>query len=241
MRRMKPKKPKVRFRIVAVGALAISVALGPALGDSAAAKKKGGGGKAAIVSGTTGAIPNGPTSFTVDGFPTTSSVPFRGTATVGKKFKGKTVGDVDATLSLTGTPRPGTTCGGVCNIQLRLTAPNGAQTSLISGGPGVAGITGNVVTNLTLSDQTPTLTCGGPSGPPTPPPPPCGDPDATLLAPYTGVAQPGLNLNLLNGSPIKGIWTLTGFDFCGAAVCGDAGTAAVTAWSVKITPATTPK
>jgi hypothetical protein len=235
-----PQMRSKRIHLVMVGALALSLTVGLCLCDSAAAKKKGGA-KAAIVSGIPGAIPNGPTTFSPSFQPTTSPVALRTTATVGNKFKKKTVGDVDATVSLTGVPRAGTSCGGVCDMRLRLTAPNGAQTALVVGGAGVGRVTGNLVSNLTLSDQTPTLTCGGPFGAPSPPPPPCGDPDATLLAPYTGTAQPGFNLNLLNGSPIKGTWTLTGFDFCGAPACGDQGTSTVTAWSLKITPATAPK
>jgi hypothetical protein len=223
-------------RLVLPGALilALSLIVGLAVSQTAAAKKKGG--KAAVVSGSIGAIPNGPTTFS-SGIATTSPVPFLGTATVGKKFKGKRVGDVDATISLSGVSKAGTTCGGICNTRIRLTAPNGATTSLLSGGTGDGDLTGNLVSSLTLSDQTATLTCGGPAGPGTPPPPPCFDPDATLLPPYTGTAQPFAPLHKLNGSPVKGTWVLTGTDICGTSLCGDQGTSSVTKWSLRITPA----
>lgn len=237
------RRKRTHLRLFAALALALSVTLASPLAQSAVAKKKKGGARVATVTGTTGAIPNGPTSFSPAGFANTNPVPFTGTATVGKAFKGKTVGDVDATLSLSGAPLPGVGCGTMCDLRVRLTPPNGAQTTLIFGGCCTGGVTGNLVSSLTLSDQTPTLTCGGPVGvPPTAPPPPCGDPDATLLAPYTGTAQPGLRLNLLNGSPIKGTWTLTAFDICGSTtMCGDQGTAAVISWSLRITPARAPR
>jgi hypothetical protein len=240
------KRARSRSRLVAVLALALGLTVGLTVSDSAMAKKKGGG-KTAFVAGTPGAIPNGPTTYTPFGTPATNPVPLRATATVGNKFKKKTVGDVDATISLSGTPAGGTTCGSMCDIVIRLTAPNGATTALIQGfggfGGGAFSATGNLISNLTLSDETSTRICGGPNGPP--PPPPCGDPNATLLAPYTGTAQPFGFLNLLDGSPMKGTWTLTAFDICGAGggVCGasDQGTASVTGWSLKITPATAPK
>src|SRR5262245_891413 len=101
-------------RVAQVTALMLARSLTMALTvcDTATAKKKGA--KVAFVSGTPGAVPNGPTTFSM-GNPTTNPVPFLGTATVaGKKFKKKTVGDVDATLSLSGVSASGTTCGGVC-------------------------------------------------------------------------------------------------------------------------------
>jgi hypothetical protein len=238
----------IRRRFVSIAALVLACATALSLvagvGGAAAKGKKKRSGKPAVVSGPAGAIPNGPADW---GFaaPLTNPVPFLGTVTVGKKFKGKTVADVDVTLSLAGTPVSGAQCGAICEVTALLTAPNGANTTLaLAGGAnfsgGTGGLTGNLVSNLTLSDQTPTRTCGGPNGPA--PPPPCGDPDATLVAPYTGTAQPTGQLNVLNGSSVKGTWTLTVWDLCGrAAGCGffgpDQGTSSVTAWSLTIIPA----
>jgi hypothetical protein len=241
---------RTRPQLLVLVALTASLAIGLTVCDGAAAKKKGGGGKAAIVSGTTGAIPNGPTAYSAFGAPATNPVPFKGTAVVGKKFKKKTVGDVDATISLSGTPTAGTACGAMCDIVVRLTAPNGATTTLIQGFGGAIGggsnsVTGNLISNLTLSDQTSTRVCGGPN--PVAPPPPCTDPNATLRAPYTGTAQPFFGfLNLLNGSPVSGTWTLTAYDICGAPTVSciaakDQGTATILSWTVKITPAKAPK
>jgi hypothetical protein len=235
-------------RLALMGALvlALGATASLALSGTAAAKKKGGG-KAALASGSVGALPNGPATWPTF-FPTTSPVPFRGTATVGKKFKGKRVGAVEVTISMSGTPAPGATCGAICDVTAKLSAPNGATVFLFfaggqSFGGGPFSLTGNTVTNLTYSDLTATQTCGGPNGPA--PPPPCTDPDATLLAPYTGKAEPEGHLNVINGSPVKGKWILTAYDNCGAATCSffgaDQGTSRVTSWSVKVTPATKPK
>jgi hypothetical protein len=220
-----------RIRVALVSCLALVLSVGLGVSGNAAAKKKGGS-KVAIVNGSVGAIPNGPQL-------TSPATPLRATATVGKKFKGKRVGDVDVTISLSGVSAAGRPCGSVCDLVLRLSAPNGATTSLLSTGQGSGGLTGNTVTRLTLSDQTPRSTCGADSGG-MPPPPPCSDPNATLLPPYTGTAQPSGAMNLLNGSPIKGTWVLTAIDFCGgppAPACTDDGTASLTAWSLRITPA----
>jgi hypothetical protein len=221
---------------LALVSLALTLSVGLAVSGTAAAKKKGGG-KAAIVKGSVGAIPNGPQE-------TSPATPLRATAQVGKKFKGKRVGDVDVTISLSGVSAPGRTCGSLCDLVVRLSAPNGATTALLSGGTGNGGLTGNTVTRLTVSDQTPTSTCGVASDG-TPPPPPCQTPYATLLPPYTGIAMPsGGAMNLLNGSPMKGTWTLTAFDFCGGPpnpVCTDEGTVSLTAWSLRISPTKAPK
>jgi hypothetical protein len=238
-------------RLALLGALVLTLSATASLvlGGTAAAKKKGGG-KAAIASGSVGAIPNGPTIWSgTSVWPATSPVPFRGIATIGKKFKGKRVGVVEVTISLSGTPAAGTSCGAICDLTAKLSAPNGATQFLFFGGGGNFGggtfsLTGNTVTNLTYSDLTATRTCGGPNG--SAPPPPCTDPDATLVAPYTGKAEPSGNLNVLNGSPIKGTWTLTAYDNCGnATACSffgpDQGTSRVTSWSVRVTPATKPK
>jgi hypothetical protein len=229
----------LRARPAAVTALVLALVLtaGLVVSQGAAAKKKKGGVKPAVVQGSVGAIPNGPASTDVN------PVPFLGTATVGKKFKGKTVGDVDVTISLTGAADPANNqCGSLCDITVRLIPPNGALTPVLFGGAFVGSVSGNLVSNLTLSDQTPIQTCGGLNLPPlAPPPPPCANPYATLGPPYTGTAQPGSPLNFVNGSAVKGTWTLQAFDICGRPACVDQGTVSVTGWSLKITPATAPR
>jgi hypothetical protein len=97
-----------------------------------------------------------------------------------------------------------------------------------------------LISNLKLTDKTRTLTCGGDTFPAVAPPPPCGDPDATLLGPYTGTAQPAGFLGTLKGGSVKGPYTLEVFDNCGAAACGDSGTATVTGFSVRVTPFVVP-
>lgn len=233
------KSKRSRLALIGVLALALSVTVSLVSGHVADAKKKRSG-KTLSATGTAGAVPQGPDSYT------TNPVPFKGTATIGKKGKGQTIGNVEVTLSATGTPVAGG-ANGIGDLRVRLTGPNGATTGLVFGNDGrfndggFYGVAGNTISNLTLTDNTPTFTCAGLTAPAAPPPPPCGDPDATLNAPYTGRAQPSNGaLALLKGGSVKGTYTLTAFDRCGGPACGgDSGTSSITAWSLKVTRAPT--
>jgi hypothetical protein len=185
--------------------------------------------------GTPGVVPNGPASRAV------APVPFVGTARVGKKGRKKIVDDIDITISAVAFPAPGSP-NALGDLVVRLTGPTGATTDIMTGGRGIGSVGGTLVSNLTLSDETPTLTCGGASSPnpPPPPPPPCNDPHATLWSPFTGTAYPnGGALSTLYGYKMKGTYTLTAFDTCGAGNpdCNDRGTAMITAWRLKVTGA----
>jgi hypothetical protein len=196
-----------------------------------------------------GAVPNGPTTTLVN------PVPFKGTATIGGKAKGKVIKDIDVTLSASAvaSPPPGgsTSTNALADLVVRITGPNGATSGLVVGGAGTGSVGGSLISGLTLSDDTPTLTCGaatpetGAGGPPPPPPPPCGDPDATLLAPFSGTAQPTGALDVLDGGNAKGTYTLTAFDTCGAPAAGpgcfDSGTSTITSWSVRVATQTAPR
>jgi hypothetical protein len=107
----------------------------------------------------------------------------------------------------------------------------------VFGGFGAGAVSGSLISNLTLSDQTSVKTCAGDLGPP---PPPCGHPDATLLKPFPGTAQPAEPLNVLNGGNAKGRYTFTAFDCCGPGF-GDEGTVTITGWSIKVKPVTPPQ
>ncbi len=130
----------------------------------------------------------------------------------------------------------------IADLVVRLTGPSGATTDIMTGGRGAGNVGGSLVSNLTLTDETPTQTCGGASDltPPPPPPPPCGDPHATLLSPYTGTAYPdGGALSTLYGYGVRGTYTLTAFDTCGAGNpgCTDRGISFITGWRLKVTGA----
>lgn len=200
-------------------------------GGVADAAKKTKKTKTATAKGSVGAVPQGPTAGA-------AIVPFKGTAKIGKKFKKNVIGDVNVTISATGTPAAGSTSP-IGDLVLKLTAPNGTTVGLafgLSGGIGAipGSLSGTAVTNLVYDDETPTLTCGL-ADPPAPQTCLGSDPDATLLPPYTGKASPGGGLSRLDFGPMKGTWTLTAFDRTGD--LGDQGVNSITAWSISVKPA----
>jgi hypothetical protein len=223
------RNKRSRVALAGVLSLVFSVTAGLMVGGVADAAKKGKKkapkSKTISATGSAGAVPNGPTSNLVN------PVPFKGTATVGGKGKGKVIGDIDVTLSASAIAAAGST-NALGDLVVRITAPNGATTNLVFGGGGQGSVSGSLISNLTLSDETPVQTCGS-GDPATPPPPPCGDPDALLTSPFTGVAQPAGLLDVLNESPAKGTYTLTAFDQSGTPA-GDSGTATITGWSIKV-------
>jgi hypothetical protein len=220
--RMKNKRS--RLALFGVLALALSVTVGLSAGVAEAKKKGGGKAKTLNATGNGGAVPQGPTSAFIN------PIPFKGTATIGGKGKGKVVNDIDVTLSATAVAAAGSG-NPFGDLVVRITGPNGATTGLVSGFFGTGGVSGSLISNLTLTDQTPTLTCAG--DPVSPPPAPCGDPDATLLSPFSGRAQPLGLLAALNGGNAKGRYTLTAFDVCGDPAC-DSGTASITNFKVAV-------
>jgi hypothetical protein len=223
----------MRGRNLSVGAIVALVALlgGVTFATVADAKKRK---KANVVvaNGTTGAVPEGPSSRFF------APVPFVGTATIGKKGRKNIVSDIDVTISINAVPAAGS-INAMRNLRVRITGPTGATTDILTGGRGVGTISGNLVSNLTLSDETPVQTCGGATAPnpPPPPPPPCIDPHATLFAPFSGTAYPnGGALSTLYGYKMKGTYTLTAFDTCGPGNpnCADRGLQAITGWSIRV-------
>ena len=209
----------------------VALLAGAGLASDAGAKKQSKGNVVRPV-GTPGAVPEGTSSR--DFIPT----PFVGTVTVGKQGKGFIIADVDVTISVNATPSPGS-ANALADLVVRLTGPNGATSDILTGGRGVGNVGGSVVSNLTLSDETPTLTCGAAadSTPPPPPPPPCNDPDATLFPPYSGTAYPdGGALSTLYGYKMRGTYTLKAFDTCGPGNprCTDHGSSVITAWQLRV-------
>jgi hypothetical protein len=118
---------------------------------------------------------------------------------IGKKFKGKSVGDVQLTLQTTGLA-----ADSASSLFFRLTAPNGLTQVVDSNG-----FSGQSIGPLTLTANSPVRTCNTFGGPP--PPPPCADPDATLNPPYQGIAGDS-NLAYFRGLKMRGTWTLTAYD-----------------------------
>jgi hypothetical protein len=118
----------------------------------------------------------------------------RSPITLGKKYKGKTIGDVNVTF-VTG----GSSAAAASDLLVKLSAPNGNTVVLFGGG------LGQNVGPLTLDDETRAEICNDPT-------PPCADPDDTLGPPYVGTAQPEESLSHLNGGKMNGTWILSVFD-----------------------------
>jgi hypothetical protein len=186
-----------RIRLVGVLLLALCVGVGFAAGDAGAKKKKK---KAPSVFSQTVNV-----NQAVPDIPPVSapSVPLVSTLTVGKKFKGKTVGD----LNVTGIQTTGSGTGAASDLAFNLTAPNG-RTVLLDG----ASVGDVSIGPLTLDDDTPTSICDDTTLT-------CDDPNATLLQPFAGTANL-LNfrngdsgpLSVFNGIPMRGTWTFRIWD-----------------------------
>jgi hypothetical protein len=134
------------------------------------------------------------------------------TITVGKKFRGKSVGDLKVTYQTTGA-NPNSAEG----LNFRLTAPNSRMIDVRPGGFG-----GQSIGPLTVTANSPVTVCQFP--------PPCADPASTLNRPYAGTAG-NPKLALFEGVPMRGNWKLSVLDL----VPGE--TSILNSWKLSITPA----
>src|SRR5581483_11264511 len=149
------------------------------------------------------------------------STPVTSAITVGKKFKGKVVGDVN----VTGIQTTGNAKGALNDLGVRISAPNGQAVTLLA--PGFA--SGASMGPLTFDDDVFVEMCYSP---------PCQWAPQTLNPPYVGTANLMYNssagtgpLAQLNGSPMKGTWTFTVWD---ASSVGQ--TSVLNSWGLQITP-----
>jgi hypothetical protein len=174
-----------RNRYVVAGVLALGLCLVAGLTPGMAGAK----GKSKKSKATANVTVNGNLAI-----PTAPSAPVRGiltsTATIGKKFKGKQIGDVNVTLT-GGASGAGSS---INSLTGQLTAPNGATVRLFSDF-----LFGQVLGPLTFDDETPFSLNGGGT--------PSQDPDA-LNAPYAGTAQANSAFTIMDGGPARGTWTL---------------------------------
>jgi hypothetical protein len=184
-----------RSRLVLVGVLTVvlSVTVGLVSGSAAEAKKKkkSNATVANVSNNAARVIPDkaaGPNN--VDGRLDTA-------LTVGKKFKGKTVGSLELTFQTVGDAINASN-----DLQIDITAPNGYRlpgnwwdnsiSSTQSVGP------------LTITPNNPFRTCTATT-------PPCSDPFATLGKPYAGTVGDN-TFQWFRGLPMKGTWTVTAED-----------------------------
>lgn len=186
-----------RLRLIGVLLLAICVGAGLAAGDAAAKKKKKKSPSVFAQSVTVNAaVPDRPA--------TGQEVPVTSTITVPKKFKGKTVGDVN----VTGIQTTGNNPNSAINLNFMLVAPNGRTVLLDDQALG-----GQSIGPLTLDDDTRVSVCDSTDVNN------CPDPDQSLGRPFAGTANMAYlfsgdlsPLGLFNGVPMKGTWTFQIWD-----------------------------
>jgi hypothetical protein len=208
------ERSRRRLRLAAVAALSICVAAGFAAGDAGAKKKKKQTASVFAASvAPNAAIPDRPPS-------PGQEIPVVSTITVGKKFKGKTVGDVN----VTGIQTTGSAATAASDLSFSISSPNGKFVLL-----NATELTGQSIGPLTLDDDTPRSVCPSPTLS-------CPDPDSTLIEPFAGTANLfGLRqgdlapLSNLNGVSMKGTWTFRAWDN------GVGNTSTLNGWGLQIT------
>ena len=188
------------------GALVAAVALMASAVPAAEAKK--GGGTVNITR-----TPNAPVPDRGPG----ATDPFGHVATtieVGNKFKGKRIRDVDVTVQTAGATGTLPTN----DLDMYLTAPNGATVHLVNNLFGPSPGAPVSIGPLTLDDESPLLLGRGPPENPT-----------ELYAPYSGSARPvqGALAELDNGR-VKGTWTLEVTDN------NDGETSVLSSWTLNV-------
>jgi hypothetical protein len=195
--------------------LAVCVGAGFAVGDASAKKKKH---KTASVFAATAspnlAVPDSPA--------TGQDIIVSSTLAVGKKFKGKTVGD----LNVTGIKTTGDSANSAGGLDMVVVAPSG-RTVLIDD----EALGGQSIGPLTFDDDTPRSICDSDTQA-------CNDPDATLLRPFVGTANLAFTfggdttpLSAFNGVSMKGTWTLLIWD------SNNGQTNVLNSWGLQITAA----
>ena len=176
---------KMGFRAERVGVLALVLSLSVCLASAgtAVAKKKKKSPTADVTVQLNGQVP-----------PSTPGPPgqngnLASSLTLGKKFKGQLIKDVNARIVAGGND--------VGGLAVRLSAPNGNTICLFGCASGLFGTT---IGPLTLDVETPIILSGAN-------PQFFKDP-TQLSAPYAGTAHPEGTLSDLDGGPSRGTWTL---------------------------------
>lgn len=188
------RSKRSRLALMGVLALALSVTVGMTAGgvaDAKKKKKKKPSANVALVSNNTPrAIPDRPAGAgQVDGRLDT-------TLTVGKKFKGKTVGVLEITFQTTGDAADAGN-----DIQVDITAPNGYR---LPGNWWDNNIGGQSIGPLTITPNSPVRTCDTAT-------PPCSNPFQTLNRPMIGTVGDN-TFQWFRGLPMKGNWIVTVLD-----------------------------
>jgi hypothetical protein len=205
-----------RLAIAGTLALALVAVIGMTFGGSADAKKKKKG--ASVYRATqspNAAVPNNPTT-------SSPSTPFVSSFTVGKKFKGKTVGDVN----VTGITTTGSGNGAANDLGFRVTGPTGRSVRLIGGNQTIGNVS---IGPLTLDDDSPVSICDDDVS--------CQYSPQTLIQPFNGTANllflgtgGSGPLSAFDGTQMRGNWFLSVWD-----QAGNATTSVLNSWGLQIT------
>jgi len=201
--------------IVGILALAACTVFALVLGSTADAKKK----KAPTVFQRT----LQPNAGIPDDSASGGSTPLDSTVTVGKKFKGKQVGDVN----VTGITTTGSAAGAARDLRMRIIAPSGRSVRLLG-----FSIGDQSIGPLTFDDDTVVSLCDATT-------PPCQYGPDTLNRPFAGTTNlqfmgaAGTGpLSHLDGLPMRGTWTFEIWDQ------GQVGkTSTLNSWGLQITAA----
>jgi subtilisin-like proprotein convertase family protein len=188
--------------------LAVALIGAMALAPAADAKKKGKKIKKVNVTNTvTAPVPDR------DPGPDTPFGVLTSTIDAGKEFKGLEIRDVNVTVQTTGVDE-----GASEDLTAKLTAPNGAHTTLFSFLFGADTATSTSIGPLTLDDEAPLDLGRGPADNPT-----------DLFTPWVGAAAPDGNpLNVMDNGPVTGTWTLTVLD------TGAGNTSVLNSWTLNV-------
>lgn len=189
-------------RVALIGLLVAGVALGSPVAGAKKKVKRVGPAEATLSANQ--AIP--------DAVPFGGPGVLRSPITVGQRFKGRTIADVNVTVQTTGA-----TAMAAEGLAIRLTSPRGNSAELVEGD----GPPSQSFGPLTFDDETPLRLCFDPT-------PPCQDPDTTSV--FTGTAHPTGFLSELDGGPVSGVWTLTVQDRF------EEGTSILSSWGLVVTP-----
>jgi hypothetical protein len=180
-----------RNRLAIIGVLVLALSLVAGLSSADAKKKKKKSATVANVSNTTPrAIPDSaPGANGLDGRLDT-------VLTVGKKFKGKTVGTLELSFQTTGD-----STNAASELQIDITAPNGYR---LPGDWWDNSIGGQSIGPLTITPNSPVRTCNSAT-------PPCSDPFQTLNRPFAGTVGDN-TFQWFRGLPMRGNWIVTALD-----------------------------
>jgi subtilisin-like proprotein convertase family protein len=214
-RRTSSNPSRVRWELLGVLALVLCAAVAMTLAGSADAKKAKKPKTARFFQQSVA-----PNAAIPQDAGTGPSTPLNTTITVGKKFKDRVVGDVN----VTGIQTTGSGGNAAGDLVMRLIAPNGQGVLLIG-----SFLEGANIGPLTFDDDVFVEICYTS--------PPCDWAPQTLDPPYAGSASLLYNgaagtgpLAQLNGTPMRGTWTLSVWDEAGPTT-----TSVLNGWGLQIT------